>query len=399
MHRRRRIRLKKRFFVFVFAFALGLGCLLYSIIPSAQYAQVIWGTVTNGFQVQGVAVRNEKIIMAGNVGRIVYMVGEGQQVKQNTPVVQTYRLGFSPKNMDDLLSIQANIYDYAKNVLSANLSEPQLGRFDQTVETFKQNLSSAILQGNNDEVYQIDSQLRTELLSRRQYLDTRYADNENYRLLLSQEKQIKQQVTDFIYSVVSPNDGMISFFYDGCGVKMNLDSIKAMRAQDIQAVLKNQKQELSDTMRGKTALFRLIQEPKWCYAVMSNKKLDFTKRNVYDVVFEGYEDHAYQGKFIGMNQDGVERVYLFEILQSPGPLSTVREIAASIGDHYDGMKVPISAIRTQKGKTGVFLVDKTDRRYFIPVSVISQDKKQAIVEQQPGGNGLLEVGSKVLVGR
>ena len=81
---------------------------------------------------------------------------------------------------------------------------------------------------------------------------------------------------------------------------------------------------------------------------------------------------------------------LLEMSEDVSPLINARKLTAVIGGRVEGMMVPLSSLKTQGGQQGVY---RADTNAFVPVRVVGQDNKHALI--MPLENGALAAGVKI----
>nr|MDD6336112.1 HlyD family efflux transporter periplasmic adaptor subunit [bacterium] len=392
---RARFRIRPRFFVFLFIviFLIGMG-IRYAIRPYQQ-VEIQWGGLTIGRVEQGTIVWNETLSVNKDTGKINYLVAEGESVEAEDPLVQVYRVGYSDTYVNNVLEIQQNILTYLLDRMSDQV-DPQLTLLQNEIAVQVKEISACQLAGKTSDVLWREARLRQALLDRRTYL-VEQAQNDPYlQRLLQQEQEALANVSDYISSIGAPSAGLVSFYFDGCE-ELNLSTLQGKTYSQIKEILKAADGIKKLQQQGYTPLFKIIDGNRWVYAVLATSARSYQVDQMYEIVFEGYSDYVFLGKYTGEVVDNNQRVLLFDITQPPGALLNAREIGASIGKYYEGLKVPVAALKKQGGQTGVLRIDD-GKKTFMPVTVIAQDAGYAIVEQA-GGDGVLEVGMQVVGGR
>ena len=73
---------------------------------------------------------------------------------------------------------------------------------------------------------------------------------------------------------------------------------------------------------------------------------------------------------------------------------TARQVNATIGVTYEGLKVPVSALRKKDGVWSVQLADEK-KAAAVPVNIVFEDGEYAIIREK-GSEGLLAEGVRIL---
>lgn len=231
---------------------------------------------------------------------------------------------------------------------------------------------------------------------RQEYL--RQTQRQDYKLndLYDQETKRVAALDAWRQSVTAPRDGLVSFYLDGYESDLRVDTLESLTAEQIHAVLQGRALTGSEAVsRLNTGIFRVVSTDKWYIVLLSNDATwNPTNNQSYTFQLEGYPDLAYTGQVISMQKSAGEVMAVLEVEGNPAQLLNVRSGRADIGIYLTGLSVPLNALSTEGGQTGVWLADAAGST-FIPVEVLSQDRSNALI--QPITPGTLSVGQRVLI--
>ena len=146
-----------------------------------------------------------------------------------------------------------------------------------------------------------------------------------------------------------------------------------------------------DELRSQQNLYRLVQPNEW-YVVFTTKASTW-KIGIGEtcaLYFRSYEDITYNATVRQLSGTGDELVVILEMSEDVSPLLNARKLTAVIGGRVEGMMVPLSALKTEGSQQGVYLMDSNT---FVPVRVVGQDSKHALI--MPLEDGALTSGTRI----
>jgi|GEM_PF-4179593 len=381
-------------FVILLSFSLCIITMFCTVaLKKVKYTTLEPGSITMGRQETGIIVRNETIHYAQDIGQLQYLVSEGDAVEAGRPLVRAFRTGFSAISMDAVYQIQGNLLKYQLDK-TTDRTDTVFLQLQEQIDTVRENIAVALISDDIDEVYWADSAYRRILQDRRAYLDQRFADDAYVQQLQQREQIALQQVSDFTQDIPADADGLVSFFYDGCE-SITVDTVVDMTYEAITSTLQSRDGVRRMTNQGYTPFFKLVQEDRWMFVAFSKAAGPYQADQLYEVVFDGFEDKTYLARFLEQKKDGKRYILYFECKQqSLGPLLNQRAAVGSAGRRVEGLRVDQGAVYTIRGQEGVWLMPEGLPKTFVPVTVTAHSGGFVIVEQKEGTE-LLKPGVRV----
>ena len=148
---------------------------------------------------------------------------------------------------------------------------------------------------------------------------------------------------------------------------------------------------MPDELRAQQNLYRLVQPNSWFVAFTtraSTWKIGIGETCA--IYFESFEDITYTATVRALNATGDDLLVILEMSEDGSPLINARKLKAVIGGRVEGMMVPLSALKTESGQQGVY---RSDDNAFVPVRVVGQDSKHALI--MPLEDGALTSGTRI----
>lgn len=391
----RRKRVTGRFYVFLFLLLVGCYFILREVLPEGvREALVQSGSANFSQTVQAVIVRDEIVSSYEGMGRVVYIAGEGDMVKQGQEVCEVYPAGYSEKEMERLETVRQSIRSYHSQLLD-NIVDTELERLESKVQSTAVEMKKLIREKSGGSLQGLERQLEEAMTQRQDYL--RQNQRQDYRLndLYDQETKRMNAISSWRTSAVAPSDGLVSFYLDGYEQYLTPASLETLTPDQVRTVLAGRSLAQGNESRLMTNIFKVVSADKW-YIILLSDDINWNPSSDQDYTFqmEGFADVAYTGKVFSIQKSASEVMVVLEIQGDPGPLANVRSGRAGIGAFLSGLTVPVGAIVTQSGQTGVLLQDAAGST-FVAAEVLSQDGRNALI--QPLVDGSLMVGQRVLV--
>lgn len=384
-----------RFYVFLLLLGVGAFLVARELFPSNPgVAIVMQATTPITAEVEAVVVRDEEVVSYEGSGRVVYVAAEGAQVQKGEVVAEMYTASFSEKAMQSLETTRQNIRVYHQSLLD-NIIEPELERLEENVQRCALELKTLVSRKTDGNLINLEKQLEDAMVARQNYFNQNSRQDAKLMKLYDDESKAANTVENWKQNGVAPRGGVVSFYLDGCELFLTPDNLSKITADDVRVILSGRTPQTEENAKLKQNVFRIVSPDKW-YVILLSDDAGWNPMNgqTYTFQLEGYEDLAYTGTVIRSQKEGKTVMTQLEVDQAMGPLINRRYGKGSVGTNLAGISVPVSAIATQNGQTGV-LVNDVPGGTFVPVSVLKADGKNAIV--QPLVDGSLNMGQQVLL--
>lgn len=392
----RGLTIKPRFFIFcavvlmvvIGAFA-GLAAVLNAML--AGDAVISYGRIEDVTTVDALIIRDEVSVRAEGYGRIDYKVPELSFVTENTPVVEVYATGYSGEKIQELKKLMVDITQQQNKALG-DIMNVTINDYNANVTTQLNSITAAMreepgkLQGMFD-------QLSALMQARQGYIEktTEAKEDPTLAQYYANKTQLLTQIDAWKTQYRSPGEGIISYRFDGLEPYLGMDTLEALTVTAVKELIKENNPQVPDELRAQQNLYRLVEPNRWYVAFTT--RTDTWKIGIGEtcaIYFESFEDITYNAKVHALTSEGDDLMVLLEMSEDVSPLINARKLTAVIGGRVEGMMVPLGSLKTQGGQQGVY---RSDDNAFVPVRVVGQDKKHALI--MPLENGALSAGVKV----
>lgn len=355
---------------------------------SAEY-----DSVTEGIDINGIIIREEKIITSTTEGAMHFVLSDGERVAKDGTVANVYSSADASVTVNRIEQLKSRIADIEEmqgyndveaaditlantkvgNALNQFVRDCATGRFSTAEEN-----SNTLLTSINRR--QMITGEQTDFSARLDELKT-----ELDLLNASLSQPIGRITTDTSGYFVSGVDGYESTLL--CSDIENitpefLDALKPVQV-DVNAIGKivsgytwyiAAELDINDSMQYKTGSSLKIKT-----SIKTSPQLDVTVEK------------------INASSAGDRAVIIFSCQQMNSELASMRKGEMKvIKNTYSGLKIPTKALRVQDGKTGVF-VRSGQTVKFVTVNVIYRTDEYIICEQQTSNESVLRLYDEVIV--
>lgn len=388
-------RVTGRFYIFLILLCIGVYFVVRELVPAGASEAIVTMAATSYSQtLDAVIVRDETVVSFEGSGRVVYVAAEGAQVRQGDEIADVYSAGYSEKQMNNLETVRQRIRAYHQELLE-NIVDSELERLEMNVQAAAQELKTLINKKTGGSLLNLERQLEEVMVARQDYLRQNRREDPKLNQLYEEETKVLNNIASWKTVETAPCDGTVSFYLDGCEAFLTPDNLEKITIEDLRVILSGRIPETGESSRLMQSVFRIVSTDKWHLVLIS----DDTSWNpvtgqVFSFQMTGFEDVVYSGTVVRMQKEAGTVMAQLEITGDIGPLINTRSGRCMIGINLSGLSVPIRAISTQNGQTGVWLNDVPGGT-FVPVEVLSTDSQTALI--QPLTEGTLAVGRRVLL--
>ncbi|MDP2891753.1 MAG: HlyD family efflux transporter periplasmic adaptor subunit [Bacillota bacterium] len=386
----KKIRIRPRFYfivIVVSALLIGLGVILLQG-PSEVYAQA--GSITFEKETDAVVMRDERIVRTENYGKTVFAVSEGEKVEQGVKVADVYKWGYNENSLKDLMDIQQKIKDYQENNILRDILDKDLDGINSKISENEDEMASIVSGKQRGDLLGLQRGLEALMLQRRAYLKKTVKADEELTGLYNQEDELLRRIDSWKIEILADAPGIASFYLDGCEDLLRLENMEKVTYADLKNIIKGLGKSQSKETASLKPLYRLVNDGKWyCLLLSQGEALSALRPDtVLDVNFEGFYEKTYEAKVTAVREmeDGAW-ITILEINDAIGSMLDVRRVKAHLRTDFSGIMIPFSAVKTQDGKEGVYLIDGNSKRFVI-VDVLAKDGENCIIRPRYAGDDI-----------
>ncbi|GHU71298.1 hypothetical protein AGMMS49992_05070 [Clostridia bacterium] len=395
--RRKRAKPKPRLggvaLLLVFALA---GVLVWQLNATVfkRTAIVTAGETGHTYPVDTIVIRNEQLYDTDNTAGLKYIADDGALVARGTQIAQVYSSGYNQTDISNINKLMDTVKTYYQKLLSeSSYPDTRLAALDGAVETLVAQMRRTTQASGSASLLSLKRQLERAMTERQNYLKQKFPNDTTLNRYAEDEKPLRKRVESWTMTYIADRQAIVSFYPDGYERMLSGGTVEELSPAAARGVLNGAPPEQTAAERARTNVYKLV-EPRGFYvaALTTDKNWKPQPDEAFKLVLEGLDDTVYDARVTTTTRTGGELLVRFYVDADVTPVLDYRRAKATVGElAVRGLLVPADALHTQDGQIGVVL--DTNPGVFIPVNVLTNDAKEAIV--RPVESGALAEGYRI----
>lgn len=359
---------------------------------AARYGAIELASINATHTGDALIARNEAPYTADGVTSITYIAEEGSEVAQETRICQVYSAGFSTREVTTLQSYQEEIQDYQKELITSAISDARMDRLMSEVTGHLRELREMIW-SNTGSLDNQETLLKASIKTRQEQIKTTYADDQRFSRKLDDEISQQQRINSWTKDFTSNYVGIVSFYLDGYEYALTSQTYQSFTPTQVRQMVRGQVPDQDDVLRGKTTLYRIVQNGSWNVLFLSADK-DWNPVNgqTYQLKLGRFDSTQVSATVESFSRSGGELLVRLRVESDVHPVLYMRSTEATLGENMDTFRVPERALYVQNETQGIVVVEGQTES-FHPISVLT--KADGYIYFQPVQQGLLYEGLTV----
>ena len=359
---------------------------------AARYGAIELASINATHTGDALIARNEAPYTADGVTSITYIAEEGSEVAQETRICQVYSAGFSTREVTTLQSYQEEIRDYQKDLITSAISDARMDRLMSEVTGHLRELREMIW-SNTGSLDNQETLLKASIKTRQEQIKTTYADDQRFSRKLDDEISQQQRINSWTKDFTSNYVGIVSFYLDGYEYALTSQTYQSFTPTQVRQMVRGQVPDQDDALRGKTTLYRIVQNGSWNVLFLSADK-DWNPVNgqTYQLKLGRFDSTQVSATVESFSRSGGELLVRLRVESDVHPVLYMRSTEATLGENMDTFRVPERALYVQNETQGIVVVEGQTES-FHPISVLT--KADGYIYFQPVQQGLLYEGLTV----
>ena len=279
-----------------------------------------------------------------------------------------------------LQNYRDQIKEYQQTLIAEDsTADAQLDRLDSDVVERAKEIRQMI-GGIDGNMLNQESLLDAAITARQQYLQEKYNTDQRLSRLYDDERAQEQRIASWTKRYIATQECIVSFYSDGYEYGLNMNTYLGFTPAEVRQMYNGQKPELSTTQKGKTTIYRTVQDGTWGVLLLV-KDTNWTPVDgqSYELMLEKFEDTHVMATVVSSTRTGGELLVRFQVSAPVEPVLYMRTCTAEVGEYITSLKVPSRAILQQDEMDGVVVVNGNSQG-FIPVNILLRDGDDVYVE-------------------
>lgn len=114
--------------------------------------------------------------------------------------------------------------------------------------------------------------LKASIKTRQEQIKTTYADDQRFSRKLDDEISQQQRINSWTKDFTSNYVGIVSFYLDGYEYALTSQTYQSFTPTQVRQMVRGQVPDQDDALRGKTTLYRIVQNGSWNVLFLSADK-------------------------------------------------------------------------------------------------------------------------------
>ncbi len=350
-------------------------------------------TAVEGFQINAVVIREEKVITSDTTGALHFTLSDGERVAKGGVIANIYSDAETSVTVNRIEQLNARIADIEEIQGYNDVEAADINLVNNKVTNSLNTLLRGIASGDFSSVESNSAELLTNI-SRRQMITGEQTDfSERLAELKSELDTLNASLPQPVGSIRAEQSGYFVSGVDGYETVLSCENIDAVTPEYIESLK-------ADTTP-QNAVGKIVSGYTWYIAakVSISDSLKYKSGDTLTLktTLKTTPQLDVTVEKINTSQSEDAAVLIFSCEQMNSELASIRKGNMTIiNNTYSGLKIPTKALRFQNETTGVFVRSGMTLK-FVSVNVIYRTDEYIICEQQVSSDAVLRLYDDVVV--
>lgn len=371
-----------------------LGHQIYSLAykpittVSAEYH-----TVSEGFNINGTIIREEKVIDNNKSGALHFVLSNGERVAKNGTIANIYSNADASVIVSRIEQLQLRIADIEEMQGYNDVEAADISLANTKVNNSFNTMLRGIATGDFSSFEADSAELLTDI-SRRQMITGEQTDfSVRLNELKTELDSLNASLPQPVGSITANRSGYFVSGVDGYESVLLCENIESVTPEYIDSL---KPENINDTSIGK-----IVSGYRWYIAakvdISESMKYKTGDKLTLKTTIKSTPELNVVLEKINSSSSDKSAVMIFSCQQMNSELATMRKgVFTIVNSTYSGLKIPTKALRVQDGKTGVFVRSGMTVK-FVSVNVIHRTDEYIICEQEVSNSTVLRLYDDVVV--
>ena len=347
--------------------------LVTALTPQASpYGTITASAIGSRYNGDCLIVRDETPFDAEGVNSVSRDAREGSMVYRGTKICKVYSSGFSTREMTTLQDYRNQIKEYQLKLLNAEIrTDSQLEKLESDVLSRAREVRE-IIRGARGNMQNQEQLLSAAITARQSYLKNKYSEDQRMARLYDDEQSQLQRISSWTKQYAAMSDGLVSFYSDGYEYGLTMTNYEQFSPAEVRDMLNGKKPGDSDAMKGKTTIYRTIQEGHWAVLMMiQDSNWNPVEGETYELKLESFQDTTVAARVRSFTRMGGSLLVRLEVESDVDPVLYIRTCSGVLGESASSLAVPQKALYYQDNMPGIVLVEG-GYEWFVPIRILQQ---------------------------
>lgn len=350
-------------------------------------------TAVEGFQINAVVIREEKIITSDTTGALHFTLSDGERVAKGGIIANIYSNAETSVTVNRIEQLNARIADIEEMQGYNDVEAADINLVNNKVTNSLNTMLRGIASGDFSSVEADSAELLTNI-SRRQMITGEQTDfSARLAELKTELDTLNASLPQPVGSIRAEQSGYFVSGVDGYETVLSCENIDTVTPEYIESLK-------ADTTP-QNAVGKIVSGYTWYIAakvsISDSLKYKSGDKLTLKTTLKTTPELDVTVEKINTSQSEDAAVLIFSCEQMNSELASVRKGNMTIiNNTYSGLKIPTKALRFQNETTGVFVRSGMTLK-FVSVNVIYRTDEYIICEQQVSSDTVLRLYDDVVV--
>lgn len=389
----------KKFLLYIIIFCLVVFQLWNIIIflnPPVKTEMVLYDTLSNSSEYDGIIVRDESVLIADSAGVLDSVAVENTVVKKGKHIASLYAGQSDPEIQEKLRQINARIAELTGAQGNTLVFENDQAKIESGMST---RVTDMIVSVNDKDMRHIRD-LKNDfnvLINKKNMVS---ADGGSIVAILdgleAEKARYEASLQSSRKNLYAPKAGIYSTGIDGFEQVLNSNAMKSMTVDGFNTIYET---EPTVTMDAGQPICKIVDNVEWHVAMMldSGKASEmYIGQKVYIRIGSSAEEHGATVSYISPVSGDKCVIGVTSTEYSEEALKSRKTKVTLITNKYSGIKIPVKALRVNDGVQGVYTVTEGLMK-FKKADIIYKDANYAVARADVNENGYLLLYDEVVI--
>lgn len=371
-----------------------------SVVSDSLVTEIIrYGTLEDSLSVQGVLIKNETLYTPGETGVFEPQVREGARVSKGMKIGSVYRGEVDPALKKQLNQVNRRIETLKDSAVQSQTFSNDIATLDSDINKKLDELIVSASQHKMTKVSQLKTSIAMLTAHKASVKGEAVEPVETLDDLNAQKEELENQLGTVRSDMYAKESGVFSAYLDGFEGEITPARITELRPGDLKKYQNAEARAPSSAQPG-MPVCKIVDNFTYYVAaeVDARQASDIKTGDSLSLRFTELSTAEVSGRveYLSPEQGGLVVLVVSTSKQVEDIFSKRKAAVDIIKSQHKGLKVPLSAVRTQDGQTGVYAVRESVMR-FIPLQIEYNNDEYAIVQEVALDNSALKLYDEVVL--
>ncbi|MGB9780853.1 MAG: HlyD family efflux transporter periplasmic adaptor subunit [Caldanaerobacter sp.] len=355
-----------------------LGKLLFSTYKGREETAVVtYGNVVIDFETEAFVVKDEMIIKAPFDGKVEKLAKEGERYSKGEPIFRIYSSSFEEDKLNMLKKVEEKLKEQDFDIPFYQ----DVKKIDDMIKKEEKNYNEMLKQDEKS-AQKILARIEVLKAKKEEILNKAPSVLRTVENLREQKEYLEKYISENSTTVNAPEAGIISFTFDGSERVLNSKNMFNLNVSHLSTVNFDIK-KVEGIVKEGDFVCKVVDNFDWYLAlILSEEQAGLLKEGSNVKIFISDYPAELRGKIIKIYK-GDDKLYVGIVKMIdiyPEFYKKAKIKVKVVLKEYWGMKLPFSAVVTENGEKGVWVLGISSKPVFKKIDIEGTDGRYVILK-------------------